>query len=191
VWIKLLHKGTSVKCYSTLLYYLWNAGTLLVLVYYTYFVCFQVVVSPPIISTGTFITVLRMLSVMCANCPDLALTLLRQNIAETLCYLLTGSGDANMDEVLFCVYLNLVFFYMVTIFHLYRTFTLSSLLLSRFEYFTCFISVVNKTCTVHGRRSKLSMYNHFWFENMFKWNVRINKCSKKVENWFCVRRIHT
>ncbi|XP_021937421.1 E3 ubiquitin-protein ligase TRIP12 isoform X3 [Zootermopsis nevadensis] len=57
------------------------------------------VVSPPVISTGTFITVLRMLSVMCANCPDLALTLLRQNIAETLCYLLTGSGDANMDEV--------------------------------------------------------------------------------------------
>lgn len=57
------------------------------------------VVSPPVISTGTFITVLRMLSVMCANCPDLALTLLRQNIAETLCYLLTGSGDANADEV--------------------------------------------------------------------------------------------
>jgi hypothetical protein len=62
--------------------------------------CSQLVVSPPVISTGTFITVLRMLSVMCANCPDLAFTLLRQNIAETLCYLLTGSGDANMDEVL-------------------------------------------------------------------------------------------
>jgi hypothetical protein len=62
-------------------------------------------VSPPVISTGTFITVLRMLSVMCAHCPDLALTLLRQNIAETLCYLLTGSGDANVDEVL----LSLVF----------------------------------------------------------------------------------
>ncbi|PNF34561.1 E3 ubiquitin-protein ligase TRIP12 [Cryptotermes secundus] len=57
------------------------------------------VVSPPVISTGTFITVLRMLSVMCASCPDLALMLLRQNIAETLCYLLTGSGDANVDEV--------------------------------------------------------------------------------------------
>jgi hypothetical protein len=62
--------------------------------------CLQLVVSPPVISTGTFITVLRMLSVMCANCPDLAFTLLRQNIAETLCYLLTGSGDANIDEVL-------------------------------------------------------------------------------------------
>ncbi|XP_063224587.1 E3 ubiquitin-protein ligase TRIP12 isoform X2 [Bacillus rossius redtenbacheri] len=57
------------------------------------------VVSPPVISTGTFITVLRMLSVMCANCPDLALTLLKQDIAETLLYLLTGSGDAVQDEV--------------------------------------------------------------------------------------------
>lgn len=65
--------------------------------------CLQLVVSPPVISTGTFITVLRMLSVMCANCPDLAFTLLRQNIAETLCYLLTGSGDANMDEVLLSI----------------------------------------------------------------------------------------
>lgn len=57
------------------------------------------VVTPPVISTGTFITVLRMLSVMCANCPDLALTLLKQNIAETLLYLLTGSAEANQDEV--------------------------------------------------------------------------------------------
>ncbi|XP_026293450.2 E3 ubiquitin-protein ligase TRIP12 [Frankliniella occidentalis] len=57
------------------------------------------VVSPPVISTGTFITVLRMLSIMCANCPDLALTLLRQNIAETLLYLLTGSGEISNDEV--------------------------------------------------------------------------------------------
>ncbi|KAL3281120.1 hypothetical protein HHI36_004342 [Cryptolaemus montrouzieri] len=57
------------------------------------------VVTPPIISTGTFITVLRMLSVMCANCPDLALTLLKQNIAETLLYLLTGSVEVNQDDV--------------------------------------------------------------------------------------------
>ncbi|XP_008200479.2 E3 ubiquitin-protein ligase TRIP12 isoform X1 [Tribolium castaneum] len=57
------------------------------------------VVTPPVISTGTFITVLRMLSVMCANCPDLALTLLKQNIAETLLYLLTGSAEVNQDEV--------------------------------------------------------------------------------------------
>lgn len=57
------------------------------------------VVTPPIISTATFITVLRMLSIMCANCPDLALVLLKQNIAETLLYLLTGSVEANHDEV--------------------------------------------------------------------------------------------
>ncbi|XP_075236613.1 E3 ubiquitin-protein ligase ctrip isoform X2 [Lycorma delicatula] len=58
------------------------------------------VVSPPVISTGTFITVLRMLSVMCANCPDLSMSLLKQNIAETLSYLLTGlTGDAVGDEV--------------------------------------------------------------------------------------------
>jgi E3 ubiquitin-protein ligase TRIP12 len=57
------------------------------------------VVTPPVISTGTFITVLRMLSVMCANCPDLALTLLKQNIAETLLYLLTGSAEVNQDDV--------------------------------------------------------------------------------------------
>lgn len=58
------------------------------------------VVTPPVISTGTFITVLRMLSVMCANCPDLALCLLKQNIADTLCYLLTGmTSDSIGDEV--------------------------------------------------------------------------------------------
>ncbi|CAH1991222.1 unnamed protein product [Acanthoscelides obtectus] len=57
------------------------------------------VVTPPVISTGTFITVLRMLSVMCTNCPDLALTLLKQNIAETLLYLLTGSAEVNQDDI--------------------------------------------------------------------------------------------
>uniref|UniRef100_A0A1B6I391 E3 ubiquitin-protein ligase n=1 Tax=Homalodisca liturata TaxID=320908 RepID=A0A1B6I391_9HEMI len=58
------------------------------------------VVSPPVISTGTFITVLRMLSVMCSNCPQLAVILLHQNIADTLCYLLTGlTADAIGEEV--------------------------------------------------------------------------------------------
>ncbi|XP_041350022.1 E3 ubiquitin-protein ligase TRIP12-like isoform X2 [Gigantopelta aegis] len=51
------------------------------------------VISPPIISSGTFVTVIRMLSVMCASCPDLAVVLLKQKIAETLCYLLTGSSE--------------------------------------------------------------------------------------------------
>lgn len=66
-----------------------------------FLISLQLVVSPPVISTGTFITVLRMLSIMCANCPDLALTLLRQNIAETLLYLLTGSAELTNDEVFY------------------------------------------------------------------------------------------
>ncbi|XP_031342168.1 E3 ubiquitin-protein ligase TRIP12-like isoform X1 [Photinus pyralis] len=57
------------------------------------------VVTPPVISTNTFISVLRMLSIMCASCPDLAFILLKQNIAETLLYLLTGSVEINQDEV--------------------------------------------------------------------------------------------
>ena len=32
----------------------------------------------------------RMLSIMCAHCPELAVKLLKQNIAHTLCLLLTG-----------------------------------------------------------------------------------------------------
>ncbi|KAK6633232.1 hypothetical protein RUM44_003833 [Polyplax serrata] len=51
--------------------------------------------SPPVISTSTFISVLRMLTIMCAACPELALTLLKQYIADTLCYLLTGSTEKN------------------------------------------------------------------------------------------------
>lgn len=57
------------------------------------------VVSPPIISTGTFIMVIRMLSVMCSSCPELAVKLLKQNIAETLCYLLMGTSEASTDEI--------------------------------------------------------------------------------------------
>lgn len=57
------------------------------------------VVTPPLISTGTFISVLRMLSIMCTNCPDLALTLLKQNISETLLYLLTGAAEVNQEFV--------------------------------------------------------------------------------------------
>ncbi|XP_071085244.1 E3 ubiquitin-protein ligase TRIP12-like isoform X2 [Haliotis cracherodii] len=51
------------------------------------------VVSPPVISTGTFVMVIRMLGVMCASCPDLAVVLLKQKIAETLCYLLIGASE--------------------------------------------------------------------------------------------------
>lgn len=57
--------------------------------------------SPPVISTGTFITVLRMLSIMCSSCTDLASDLLKNTIADTLCYLLTGSptGLNGKEEV--------------------------------------------------------------------------------------------
>ncbi|KAI8498816.1 Ubiquitin-protein ligase [Branchiostoma belcheri] len=51
------------------------------------------VVSPPIISTGTFIMVIRMLSLMCASCPELAVQLLKQNITDTLRYLLVGPSE--------------------------------------------------------------------------------------------------
>lgn len=49
------------------------------------------VVTPPVLNTVTFTNVVRMLSVMCANCPDLAITLLKNDIASTLLYLLTSS----------------------------------------------------------------------------------------------------
>lgn len=52
------------------------------------------VVTPPVLNSGTFTNVVRMLSVMCANCPDLAINLLKNDIASTLLYLLTGSVDA-------------------------------------------------------------------------------------------------
>lgn len=51
----------------------------------------QLVVQPPLISGGTFITVLRLLWVMCAACPQLALALHQRSIADTLLCLLTGS----------------------------------------------------------------------------------------------------
>lgn len=49
------------------------------------------VITPPVLNSVTFTNVVRMLSVMCANCPDLAITLLKNDIASTLLYLLTNS----------------------------------------------------------------------------------------------------
>ncbi|XP_056006148.1 E3 ubiquitin-protein ligase TRIP12-like isoform X3 [Ostrea edulis] len=57
------------------------------------------VVSPPVISTSTFVMVIRMLSIMCASCPDLAVVLLKQKIADTLCYLLVGTSEEEMHTV--------------------------------------------------------------------------------------------
>ncbi|XP_077987999.1 E3 ubiquitin-protein ligase TRIP12-like isoform X2 [Glandiceps talaboti] len=59
----------------------------------------ELVVSPPIISTGTFIMVIRMLSLMCSNCPQLAVQLLKQNIADTVGYLLMGASDQACQQI--------------------------------------------------------------------------------------------
>lgn len=55
--------------------------------------------SPPVLSSGTFIMVMRMLSLMCNNCPELAVQLLKNNIAHTLCYLLTNSTEPPGEQV--------------------------------------------------------------------------------------------
>ncbi|XP_070496016.1 E3 ubiquitin-protein ligase TRIP12 isoform X2 [Chironomus tepperi] len=57
------------------------------------------VVTPPVLNTVTFTNVVRMMSVMCANCPDLAITLLKNDIASTLLYLLTNSATRKNGEV--------------------------------------------------------------------------------------------
>ncbi|XP_062699654.1 E3 ubiquitin-protein ligase TRIP12 [Aedes albopictus] len=57
------------------------------------------VVTPSVLNSGTFTNVVRMLSVMCANCPDLAITLLKNDIASTLLYLLTGSAEPVASDV--------------------------------------------------------------------------------------------
>lgn len=66
----------------------------------------QLVVTPPIVSTATFILVLRMLAQLCSRCPTIAVKLLEQNIVGTLSSLLlrttvagTGGTDNPSDEV--------------------------------------------------------------------------------------------
>lgn len=55
------------------------------------------VVTPPVLNSLTFTSVVRMISVMCANCPDLAITLLKNDIASTLLYLLTNSATRSSN----------------------------------------------------------------------------------------------
>ena len=50
--------------------------------------------TPPLLSSSTFVMVMRMLVVMCASCPDLAVVLHKQSIADALCYLLVGAASA-------------------------------------------------------------------------------------------------
>ncbi|GFY77812.1 e3 ubiquitin-protein ligase TRIP12 [Trichonephila inaurata madagascariensis] len=56
------------------------------------------VVSPPIISSQIFTTVVHMLAVMCVACSEIVVFLLKQDFAETLQYLLTESCD-NSKEI--------------------------------------------------------------------------------------------
>lgn len=49
--------------------------------------------TPSILSTHIFTTIMRMLALICASCPELAILLLNLNIAETLCFLLIGNSD--------------------------------------------------------------------------------------------------
>ncbi|XP_063696706.1 E3 ubiquitin-protein ligase TRIP12, partial [Culicoides brevitarsis] len=56
------------------------------------------VVVPPVLNSATFTNVVRMLSLICTNCPDLALTLLKSDIASTLLYLLTGTSEIDINK---------------------------------------------------------------------------------------------
>lgn len=57
------------------------------------------VMSPPVVSAGMFITVVRMLSTLCAVSPVMAVELLKLNIAETLKYLLIGSEEITLENI--------------------------------------------------------------------------------------------
>lgn len=50
------------------------------------------VIAPPVISTGSFIMVIRMLSIMCGNCPELAVCLLKHS--KYIFFLLTSDGKS-------------------------------------------------------------------------------------------------
>ncbi|XP_055903063.1 E3 ubiquitin-protein ligase TRIP12 isoform X3 [Eupeodes corollae] len=52
------------------------------------------VMSPSILNTGTFTSVIRMLCLICSRCPNLAIVLLKNDIASTILYLLTGSAQS-------------------------------------------------------------------------------------------------
>jgi E3 ubiquitin-protein ligase TRIP12 len=57
------------------------------------------VMSPAILSTGAFVSVVRMLHLMCVGCPSLAVKLLKMNIAETLRYLLLGTAEQDVVDI--------------------------------------------------------------------------------------------
>nr|XP_026689713.1 E3 ubiquitin-protein ligase TRIP12 [Ciona intestinalis] len=56
------------------------------------------VVTPPLIGSNTFVMVIRTMCLLCSSCPNLAAQLVRNNIAETLRYLLCGTAS-DSDEI--------------------------------------------------------------------------------------------
>ncbi|KAK2707816.1 E3 ubiquitin-protein ligase TRIP12-like [Artemia franciscana] len=50
--------------------------------------------SPPMFSSSTFVLIIRIYSVICSQCQDIALKVLKNNFADTLLYLLRGSPEA-------------------------------------------------------------------------------------------------
>ncbi|XP_075952494.1 E3 ubiquitin-protein ligase TRIP12-like [Anarhichas minor] len=56
------------------------------------------VVTPPVLSSKMFIMVVCMLSFMCSNCPCLAVQLMKQNVIETLRFLLCGASKRSCKE---------------------------------------------------------------------------------------------
>jgi len=56
------------------------------------------VVTPPLISTSTFVMIIRMMYTACLCSPSIAVELLKLNIQETLCYLLIGSKASNLID---------------------------------------------------------------------------------------------
>jgi len=68
--------------------------------------------SPQVLSTGVFVTVLRMLVIMCASCPDLAVMLLKQSkLSAFLCHV---CSDAQVQWlIILCSFLTLLIFFSV------------------------------------------------------------------------------
>lgn len=60
------------------------------------------VVTPPLLSSGTFVMIIRTMTTMCSNVRTLAIKLVKDNIADTLKYLLCGTAtdpDGNQVEL--------------------------------------------------------------------------------------------
>ena len=64
--------------------------------------CCQVVAVPSLVSSASLILVLRQMAVVCSHCPQLAVELLHNNVADTIVQLLTlngSQGGINGEEV--------------------------------------------------------------------------------------------